>query len=168
MWIHNHCSKSELVINLGKKIPWQQINLTHQGESKSISCSVISESVVTPQIVAHQAPLSMEFSRQEYWSGLPFLSQRNCPDSGIELCSPTLQADSLLSEPPEKPSHWGTCVYLSLGCWCPLKLLAEGSKTVLLKKFVETWVCAAGSSGNWEYLLVASVTMQKKTFIHRY
>ena len=150
------------------------MNLTHRGESQSISCSVISESVVTPHMIAHQAPLSMEFSRQEYWSGLPFLSQRNFPDSGIELCSPTLQADSLLSEPPgcrpwfRPPSHWGTCVYLSLGCCCPLKLLAEGSKKVLLKKFIETWVFAAGSSGNWEYLLIASVTVQKKTFIHRY
>ena len=41
----------------------------------------------------------MEFSRQEYWSGLPFHSPRDCPNPGIELGSPTLQADSLPTEP---------------------------------------------------------------------
>ena len=53
--------------------------------------------------VARQAPLSVEFSRQRYWSGLPFPSLGNLPDPGIEPRSPTLQADSLLSEPPGKP-----------------------------------------------------------------
>ena len=50
--------------------------------------------------VAHQAPLSMDFSRQEYWSGLPFSSPGDLPDQGIEPRSPALQADSLLSWPP--------------------------------------------------------------------
>ena len=53
-----------------------------------------------------QAPLSMGFSRQEYWNGLPCSSPGNLPDSGVEpvsLASPALQADSLLSEPPGKP-----------------------------------------------------------------
>ena len=50
--------------------------------------------------VAHQSPLSMEFSRQEYWSGLPFPTPGDLPDPGIEPGSPALQADSLLSEPP--------------------------------------------------------------------
>ena len=53
-------------------------------------------------LVAHQAPLSMEFSRQEYWSVLPFLSPGYHPDPRIEPRSPTLRADSLLSEPPGK------------------------------------------------------------------
>ena len=47
--------------------------------------------------VAHQAPLSMQFSRQEYWSGLPFPSPGYLPKPGIELRSPAWQADSLLS-----------------------------------------------------------------------
>ena len=56
-----------------------------------------------PQTVAYQAPPSMEFSRQEYWSGLPFPSPGDLPDPGIESRSHTLQAESLSSELPEKP-----------------------------------------------------------------
>ena len=52
--------------------------------------------------VARQTPLSMKFSRQEYWSGLPFPSPGDLPDPGIEPRFPALQADSLLSEPPGK------------------------------------------------------------------
>ena len=47
--------------------------------------------------------LPMEFSRQEYWSGLPFPSPGDLPDPGIDPRPPTLQADSLPSEPPGKP-----------------------------------------------------------------
>ena len=54
----------------------------------------------TPWAVAHQALLSMWFFRQEYWRGLPFPSPRNLPHPGIEPRSPTLQADSSMSEPP--------------------------------------------------------------------
>ena len=53
--------------------------------------------------VAYQASLSMGFSRQEYWSGLPFPSPGGLPDPGIEPSSPALQADALPSEPPGKP-----------------------------------------------------------------
>ena len=57
----------------------------------------------TPWIVARQDPLSMGFSRQEYWSGLPFPSPGDLPNPGIEPGSPALQADALSSEPPGKP-----------------------------------------------------------------
>ena len=57
----------------------------------------------TPWTVALQAPLFMEFSRQEYWSGLPCPSPGDLPDPGIEPVSPALQADSLPSEPPGSP-----------------------------------------------------------------
>ena len=56
----------------------------------------------TPCTVAYQGPPSMEFSRQEYWSGLPFLSPGDLPDPAIEPRSPALQADALQSEPPGK------------------------------------------------------------------
>ena len=59
---------------------------------------------VTPWTVACQAPPSMGFSRQGYWSGLPFLFPGDPPDLGIEPGSPALQADSLPSEPPGKPT----------------------------------------------------------------
>ena len=58
---------------------------------------------VTPWTVAHQAPLSMGFSRQEYWSGLPVPSPGDLPNPGIEPESPAFQADALTSEPPGKP-----------------------------------------------------------------
>ena len=58
---------------------------------------------VTPWTVAPQAPLSMGFSRQEYWSGLPCPPPRYLPSPGIEPRSHTLQADSLPSETPGKP-----------------------------------------------------------------
>ena len=57
---------------------------------------------MTPWTVACQVPPSMGFSRQEYWSGLPFPSPGDLPDPGIEPRSPALQADALPSEPPGK------------------------------------------------------------------
>ena len=62
---------------------------------------------------AHQTPLSMGFSRQEYWSGLPFFSPRDLPYPGSEPGSPALQVDALPSEPPGKPGH----------CCLPLMIL---------------------------------------------
>ena len=58
--------------------------------------------LATPWTVAYQDPLSMGFSRQEYWSGLPFPSPGDLPDPGIELGSPALQADTLPSGPSGK------------------------------------------------------------------
>ena len=62
---------------------------------------------VTLWTIAHQAPPSMGFSRQEYWCRLPFPSPGDLPDPGIEPRSPALQADSLTSEPPGKPMNTG-------------------------------------------------------------
>ena len=59
---------------------------------KYVSCSLVSDSA-TPWTVAHQALLSMEFSRQEYWRGLPFPSPGDLPKPGIKPESLTLQAD---------------------------------------------------------------------------
>ena len=55
---------------------------------------------VTPWTVAHQAPPSMVFFRQEYWSGLPFPSPGDLPNPRIKPRPPALQADPLTSEPP--------------------------------------------------------------------
>ena len=67
-----------------------------------VSCSVMSDSVA-PWTVARQSPLSMEFSRQEYWSRLPLPYPGDLPDPGIKPRSRALQVDSFLSEPPGKP-----------------------------------------------------------------
>ena len=56
--------------------------------------------LATPWTVAYQAPPTMGFSRQEYWSGLLFPSPGDLPNPGIEPGSPTLEADALTSEPP--------------------------------------------------------------------
>ena len=58
-----------------------------------------------PWTIAHQAPPSMGFSRQEYWSGLPFSSPGYLPNPGIEPRSPAMQADASTSEPPGKPHY---------------------------------------------------------------
>ena len=59
--------------------------------------------LATPWTVASQAPLSMGFSRQEHWSGLPFPSPGDLPDPGIKPESPAFQADSLLTELQRNP-----------------------------------------------------------------
>ena len=66
---------------------------------KSLSCVRL---FMSPWTVAYQAPPSMEFSRQQYWSGLPFPSPGDLADPGIEPGSPALQPDALPSEPPGK------------------------------------------------------------------
>ena len=71
---------------------------------------------VTPWTVALQAPLSMEFSRQEYWSGLSFPSPGDLPNPGIKPRSPALQADSLLFETPGKPLETGTVTVNFANC----------------------------------------------------
>ena len=75
---------------------------------------------VTPWTVAYQVPLSMGFSRQEYWRGLPFPSPGDLPDPGIELRSPALQADALLSEPPGKhlPPRRDFSIYKTTKRYC--------------------------------------------------
>ena len=69
---------------------------------------------VTLWTVAHQAPLFMGFSRQEYWSGLPFPLLGDLPSPGIELGFPALQANSLPTEPPGKLSSVQTVVQMSV------------------------------------------------------
>ena len=74
----------------------------HESESEvAQSCPTLCD----PWTVAHQVPLSMGFSRKEYWSGLPFPSPGDLPNPGIESGSPTLQADALTSDPPGKPQN---------------------------------------------------------------
>ena len=71
-----------------------------------VLCHAVMSDLWDPWTVTRQAPLFMEFSRQEYCSGLPCPPPRDLLDPGIEPLSPVLQADSLLSEPRGKPLHF--------------------------------------------------------------
>ena len=71
------------------------------GELANQCASSVTSDFLQP-VGARQAPLSMIFSRQEYWSGLPFLPPGDLLDQGIEPTSPALQADSLPAEPSGK------------------------------------------------------------------
>ena len=70
-----------------------------------LSCLVRVQLFAAPWTVAHQAPLSMRFSRQEYWSGLPFPSPGDLPDPGMEtmsLAAPALSGEFFTTKPPRK------------------------------------------------------------------
>ena len=71
----------------------------------------------TPWTVAYQAPSSMGFSRQEYWSGVPLPSPGDLPDSGIEPGSPEFQANTLTSEPPGSYVYYLVWRIHSNECW---------------------------------------------------
>ena len=86
----------------------QRLGLASQAEEELLNVKKVKsfshvQLFVSPWTVACQAPPSMGFSRQEYWSGVLFPFPGDLPDPGIEPRSPTLQVDSLLSEPPGNP-----------------------------------------------------------------
>ena len=91
-----HLFKSTLKYILIDKC--HQLIYTESESEVAKSCPILW----TPWTVAYQAPLSMGFSRQAYWSGLPFPSPGDLPNPGIKPGSPALQADTLPSEPPGK------------------------------------------------------------------
>jgi len=93
-----HSAVCQLCFNkTGGKLFFKKKTIPQQQTNKSLSRAQL---FATPWTVAHQAPPCMEFSRQEYWSGLPFPSPGDLPDSGIEPGSSTVQVDALLSEAP--------------------------------------------------------------------
>ena len=92
----------------------QSDSVTHTLFLKSVRC--VSDSFVTPWTVAPQAPLSMGFSRQEYWSGLLFPPPGDLPNPGIDPRSPALLADSLSSEPPGKSLNHSQFTSVPLSC----------------------------------------------------
>ena len=102
--------------------PWQHTRLPYPSliyyKTTRWKCSSLSRVwlFVTPWTVAHQAPLSMRFSRQEYWHGQPFPSPGDLPDPGIKPTSPASQADFLPSEPPGKPTQRGQFSSVAQSC----------------------------------------------------
>ena len=98
-WIYTQLQSGHPLPKLGLRcIIWT--SLYKAGGLVCKSCPTLA----TPWTIAHQAPVSIGFSRQEYWSGLPFPSPGDLSDTGIKPRSPALQADSLLTELWRKPS----------------------------------------------------------------
>ena len=93
--------------NYRTKIVIQQIKASYLLFKKHVHAKVFQPcpTLCDPMDCSLQAPQSMWFSKQEYWSGLPFPSPGGLPDPGIKPGSPALQADSLLSQPPGKPKR---------------------------------------------------------------
>ena len=106
---------------------------------------------MTPWTGVWQAPLSMEFSRQEYWSGLPFPSPGYLPDPGIKSCLPELQADSLLSEPPGNPNQSAKSLQSCPTLCDPIDGSPPGSPVPgILQARTLDWV-AISSSNAWKW-----------------
>ena len=125
--------------------------------AQSLSCIRL---FATPWTVAHQAPRSMEFFRQKYWSGLPFLPPGDLPYPGIEPVSPAGSASTggfFTTEPPAKPIHCGYNIDNELThlkrpwCWKRLKAGGEGDDREwdgwMASPTQWTWVWK--SSGSW-------------------
>ena len=126
--------------------PWFFTFKKRQVKVKVKSCLTLCD----PWTIAHQAPPSVEFSRQEYWSRLPFLSSGDLPDPGIEPRSSALQADTLPSEPPGKLIATAVgykivtvaqCVPQWTLCTCDLKLPPYTCLHLFLPWMVSCTVC---------------------------
>ena len=105
---------------------------------------------MTPWNVAHQAPLSMGFPRQEYWSGLPFPSPRDLPNQGIEPASLALAGRFFITDPPGKPaSTLSYCVVpVTVGCHVTL-MYSSVSRDLLVNKHIRSF----------EYFLLRHATL---------
>ena len=116
----------------------------------------MSDSFVTSWTVALQAPLSIAFPRQEYWSGEPFPSPGDLTNPGIEPRSPALQADSFLSKPPGKHYYY----FVPFDCF-PLLLhfLTSSVKLILWLKFFYRQKATedVGARGNSQRVLLCSI-----------
>ena len=112
-----------------------------------VSQSVMSDSLQSHGLyVTHQAPLSMEFSRQEYWIGLPLPSPGDLPNPGIEPGSPALQTDSL---PPEPLVQFSSVTQSCLTLCDPMDSSLAGSFVhgILQARILE-WVAISFSRGS--------------------
>ena len=93
---------------------------------------------MTPWTVACQALLSLRFPKREYWSGLPFPSPGDLPDSGIEPTSPALQEDSLRTEPPGKLKARAFLEDEAMGRWGPLEAVTCPRKSLMSLALLST------------------------------
>ena len=98
---------------------WSICKLSLLSRLLLFSRSVVSDSFVIPWTVAHQAPLSSGFPRQEYWNKLPFPFPGDLPDLGIEPVSPALAGGFCTTEPPGTPT---SLLLLLLSCFSRVRL----------------------------------------------
>ena len=91
---------SELGVCLIMKLPSEPVHAVHIRYERKVKLLSRARLFATPWTAVHQTPPSMGFTKQEYWSGLPFPSPGDLPNPGIEPRSPALQADALTSESP--------------------------------------------------------------------
>ena len=136
--------RNEILIPAATEMNLENILLSEIESEKCQSSLSHVRLSVTPWTVAHETPLSVEFSRQEYWSRWSFASPEDLPNPVIEPDSPTLQAHSLLSEPPGKPDAKQQIVYGST-----LKRSLEQSHSQRQK--AEQWLPWVGVLGNEEF-----------------
>ena len=102
-----------------RKAPWFQATAQSPRvallcECLVCCCCLVAKLCLTPWTIAHQAPVSMGFSRQEYWSGLPFPSPGDLPEPGVEPASSVLVGRFFTVEAPGKPSCLVTVHYDSV------------------------------------------------------
>ena len=121
-----------------------------------------------PWTVVYQASLSMGFSRQEYWSGLPFLSPGDLPNPGIKPRSPTLQANSLPSGPLRKPKilEWVACLFSSGSSWRKLGSSGCGGTLVLPLEWRRvcqgtSWVAARVWMTLWNFPMLDVTSLER-------
>ena len=140
---HNHCLPlTSCLINTMQSAFWKTLVMASSTDTVAIVQSLSRVLLfVTPRTMACRAPLSMKFSRQEYWSGLPFPSPKALPDPKLKPVSPALQADSLSTEPPGKQHRHSSCGQIP-HFWAPSHLEATDFQVLetviassLLKKF---------------------------------
>ena len=93
------------------------------------TCSVLSNSCATPWTVAHEAPLSMEFSRQEYWSGLQFPPSGGLPNPRIE---PALAGGFFPTEPPGKPKGFNTEICMNIYACTPIPVMISQAGNLII------------------------------------
>ena len=119
----------------------------------------------TPWTVAYHAPLPVGFSRQEYWSGLPFPSPGDLPNPGIEPGSPTLQADALPSEPPGKPISRDTDHKTDTCSGCPSEM--RPNLKIMLLECVR-FVIASYKNASGFIILKSSILCLKRSSFKRF
>ena len=115
-----------------------------------LSHSVMSDSCTTPWTVAHQAPLSMGFSRQEYWSGLPFPPPGELLDPGIESKSPELTGGFFTTVIPRKQ----------------IKFTSK-CKVISISKFYKMRISKYFRQSEWSKQMFVIITFENKGFTHR-